>query len=44
MESLNEISIHLELLDHKVQIGALLHPNICLSLIDFLKQQHDYFA
>ena len=44
MESLNEVSIHQDLLDHKVKISVLLRPDICLSLIDFLKQQHDYFA
>ena len=44
MESLDEVSIHLSLEDHKVQIGALLRPNMRQSLIDFLKLNHDCFA
>ena len=44
MESLDEVSIDLDLPDHKVQVGAFLRPNIRFSLIDFLKQQHNYFA
>ena len=44
MESLDDVSIHPGIPNHKVQIGALLRPDICLSLIEFLKQQHDCFA
>ena len=44
MESLDEVSIHPSLEDHKVQIGALLRPDLRQSLIDFLKLHHDCFA
>ena len=44
MESLDDVSIHPSLEDHKVQIGALLHPDMRQSLIDFLKLNHDCFA
>ena len=44
MESLDEVSIHPSLVDHKVQIGALLRPDLRQSLIDFLKFHHDCFA
>ena len=44
MESLDEVSIHPSLEDHKVQIGALLRPDMRQSLIDFLKLNHDCFA
>ena len=44
MEELDEVSIYSDLLNHKVQIGARLQPDLCLSLIDFLNQHHDYFA
>ena len=44
MESLDEVSIHPNLEDHKVQIDALLCPNLRQSLIDFFKLHHDCFA
>ena len=44
MEDLDEISIHSDLVDHKVQIGAFLCPDLRQSLIDFLKQHHNCFA
>ena len=44
MESLDEVSIHPNLVDYKVQIGALLRPNLHQSLIDLLKHHHDCFA
>ena len=44
MESLDEVSIHPSLEEHKVQIGALLRPDMRQSLIDFLKHHHECFA
>lgn len=37
MERLDEVSIHLDFLDHKVQIGVLLRSDLRLDIIDFLK-------
>ena len=42
IDELDNIPIHLDFLDHKVQIGAYLESNLRNSLIEFLKQHHNY--
>ena len=44
IEELGEVSIHPDLPNHKVQVGAQLIPNLRHALINFLKQFHDCFA
>ena len=44
MEELDEVQIHPDYSDHKVQIGARLEPELRKKLISFLTQQHDCFA
>ena len=44
MEELDEVQIHPNYPNHKVQIGARLEPELREKLISFLVQQHDYFA
>ena len=44
MEELDEVQIHPDYSDHKVQIRARLEPELRDRLISFLTQQHDCFA
>ena len=44
MEELDEIQIHPDFPEHKVQIGSRLDPNIRIKLIDFLFAHYDCFA
>ena len=44
MEELDEVQIHPNYSDHKVQIGTRLEPEFREELISFLAQQHYCFA
>ena len=44
MEELDEIQIHPDFPEHKVQIGSRLDPDIRMKLIDFLSAHYDCFA
>ena len=44
IDELDQVSIHPDYPDHKVQIGARLCLELRLALIEFLKQHHDCFA
>ena len=44
IEKLDDVCIHPNYLDHKVQIGACLSTELQLALIEFLTRHHDCFA
>ncbi len=44
MKDIDEITIHPDYLDHKVQIGAKLNEELCMKLIEFLKENYKYFS
>ena len=44
MEELDEVQIHPDHPEHRVQIGARLRPELREQLISFLKANHDCFA
>ena len=44
MEELDEVKIHPDFPDHKVQIGSRLDPEMRAKLIEFLSHNYDCFA
>ena len=44
IDELDDVCIHPNYSDHKVQIGACLSSELRLALTEFLKQHHDCFV